>query len=280
MNNRILWSGQNSHWGGLEAATKTWADLGMKTVMIRQTPESALLSNNGELVEPTFEKLARLQKEFGVQYHFHPFDLEVKGKFLTLATPEERKITKGFLTRLDQMIDKYSFYPLITLHLPFFVRPKQGILIDEKEALNQAISFYQDLDLKANVALETMHGPFMNGDSGTALLGYRASQFIGIIGKKDMGLCIDTGHSNLSATPTRRYLTLPYPIYSIHLQGNDLHSDQHVLPSYLSVRDYNATIEAIKKCRGPVVLEVRNHSYSKNEIRDHIDMWDQAVYDS
>jgi hypothetical protein len=59
-----------------------------------------------------------------------------------------------------------------------------------------------------------------------------------------------------------------------------MHNDQHQLPSYLNVRDYNATIDAIKKCRGPVVLEVGNNGYSKNEIRKHIDMWDKAVYDS
>jgi sugar phosphate isomerase/epimerase len=277
MNNKILWSGQNGRWGELEEATRAWTDMGMKSIMIRQIPSSMLLSNTGELVEPTFQELSKLQKEFGVKYHFHPFDLEVKGKFLTLSTPEERKVMKYFLTELDQRIEKYSFYPLINLHLPFFVRPKQDIKIGEKEALSQAIDFYQDLDLKANVAIETMHDPFMNGESGTAILGYKASQFREIIGKKNIGLCIDTGHINLSAEPTRIYLALPYPIHSIHLHGNNLHNDQHQLPIYLNVMDYNATIDAIKKCTGPVVLEIGSDASSRKGILDCIDYWQDLV---
>jgi sugar phosphate isomerase/epimerase len=278
MEDKIMWSGQSKHWGKLEEATKLWADLGMKYIMVKHTLDSPLLDIAGDLEKHTFEKLSSLQKEFGVNYHFHPFDIKVKGQFLTTSKPGDRKVISNLLQGLDQMIDKYGFYPLITLHLPFFWSPKRQIKIPEPDALKQSIDFYSQFDLKAKVAFETMHSPYSNENGVSAAIGYKAEHFINVLGdnRKGYGICIDTGHENLSCDNTRKILDLPYRVFSMHLHGNRKCEDSHELPTRQNIRDYDATLAAIKKCTGPIVLEIRDYGYSKDDIRKCMEDWEKA----
>jgi sugar phosphate isomerase/epimerase len=274
----MLWAGQNKYWGTIEEATKTWKELGMDIVMIKITDELPLVGQDGNLVNENFEKLAALQKEYGVKYHLHPFDIMVNHDLLTLSTPEERKITKDILQDLDSRIIIYEFYPLITFHLPFFKRPRFNIDTDEKSVLEQSVDFYYDLNLKTPIALETMHDPLRNGESGNSILGYKPEHFAQVIGENNsyLGLCIDTGHNNLSAQSTSKYLELPYKILSVHLHGNDRRSDKHKLPNYLSVRDYNSTLEALRRCEGPVVLELAENP-TREQIKRCMKYWEDSV---
>ena len=90
-------------------------------------------------------------------------------------------------------------------------------------------------------------------------------------------MCIDTGHINLSWRPTSRYLALPYKIHSVHLHGNDGYSDRHELPNYFTVRDYQATLKALKRCEGPVVLELAENHVTKEQIKSCMKFWEDSV---
>ncbi|MBW3001517.1 sugar phosphate isomerase/epimerase [Candidatus Woesearchaeota archaeon] len=275
----MLWAGQNKHWGNIEEGTQFWLELGINHVMVKDYQDTPLITREGELQLDTFEKLRKLQEKYKVKYHFHPCNLVAKKTYLTPAIKEAQPILKGFLKDLDTIISDHGFYPLITLHLPFITHQRYKIDIDEKSALELSVDFYQDLDLKSRLALETMHDPYKNKKKpNNNLLGYKPEHFTKIIGekntqKKNIGLCIDTGHHNMTETPTQDFLELPYPIYSVHLNGNNWEEDEHALPNYLSVRDFKATIKAIKKCEGPIVLEIKRNNYSKNQIKECLDYW-------
>ena len=276
----MLWAGQNKNWGSIEEATRTWKEAGVGHVMVKHFQDVRLIDEHGSLVEETIKKLSRLQKEFGVEYHFHPYNLKIKNSILTPTIKETRPVLKKFLQDLDRHISKHGFYPLITLHLPVIKHPKYSVDVDEEKALGISRDFFQDLNLESKLALETMHAPRRNSrEPNVALLGYKPEHFTKTIGEKKYGLCIDTGHQNLMNEETQSFLELLYPIHSVHLHGNDWHEDSHIMPTKFNVRDLTGALEAIRKCKGPVVLELNKHyiNYSKEDIRAGIDLWTGLV---
>lgn len=267
----MLLAVQNKYWGTLEEATQFWSNLGINHLMIKPVGDFQLLNRDGEIIEENFKRLARLQEKYRVRYHLHPYNLVVNGVYLTPSLKRAQPILRRVLVDLDQKIFEYGLYPLITLHLGRFGHPEYAFDLDEKSALESSVGFFQNLNLKSRLALETMHDPYRN--PGHAMLGYKAEHFLKSIPDKNLGLCIDTGHVKMAKEPLEKFLELPYPIYSVHLNGNDGTGDQHQLPTRENVGDFEQVVRALKKCEGPIVFEIRNDNYSSEELGRCIDFW-------
>ncbi|MBW2970980.1 sugar phosphate isomerase/epimerase, partial [Candidatus Woesearchaeota archaeon] len=170
-----------------------------------------------------------------------------------------------------------SLYPLLTLHMPRMRTPFYRMNVSEEDAIKYGTEFFQSLGLDTPIAFETIHDPGRN--SSHAALGYAPGHFTDIIAERDYGICIDTGHSKMATVPLSEFLKLPYEISSIHLNGNDGTGDQHLLPTKNNVGDYTAVVEAIRRCTGPVVFEVRKvdeltgKEYTKEQVRECVEFW-------
>ncbi len=268
----MLLAGQNKYWGTIEEATEFWLGLGINLIMVKRTEDMQLLDQDGRVIEEDFKKLHKLQKEYNVKYQLHPYNLFFNNTFITPSLKNTQPILNQILTDLDKRIQGYDFYPLLTFHLPRIDHPEHHLGLDEKTALENSINFFQDLNLKTKLALETMHDPY-KGISGHVLLGYKAEHFLKLIGNKKFGLCIDTGHLKMAKEPLEKFLELPYPLYSVHLNGTDGTGDKHFLPTEENTGDLKGVVRAMKKCQGPIVFEVRSYNYSKDEVKKCINFW-------
>lgn len=241
-----IFAGQNKNWGTVEEATETWLRLGIDHLMIKQTPDLSLVDSDGQVKEEDFEKLAELQEKYGVRYHLHPYDLN-----------SEVLIDQDLLLQFDRMVQKYGLYPLITIHLARYSHPKYGAQMDEGEALLKSETFFQNLELNCKLALETMHDPGRN--PGYSLLGYKSSHFMTLLnGRDDLGLCLDFGHMKMAEEYSMTFLNLPFEILSLHVETNDESKDCHWPLTRENVgKDEVLLREAIKFCRGPIVIETK-----------------------
>lgn len=271
----MLLAGQNRYWGEVEEATEFWLGLGIDHIMIKRAEDMQLLDENGKVIEEDFKKLHKLQEKYRVKYHLHPYNLVFNNVYVTSYFKNTQPILKQILTDLDKRIQKYGLYPLITIHPPEFDHPKHHFDIDEKTAFKDCIDFFQNLSLKSKLALETMSDPYRN--PGHALLGYKPEHFLKLIGNKNFGLCIDIGHLKMAEEPLKKFLELPYPIYSVHLNGTDGTEDKHFLPTRENVGDFEGVVKALKKCQGPIVFEVRSYNYSEEEVKECIDFWKNSI---
>jgi sugar phosphate isomerase/epimerase len=216
-----------------------------------------------------FEKLGKLQKEYGVEFLIHPYDLfisiDAKKVILDTFSHVSRSIYINILEKIDAHIHKYDLIPLIVTHLPVLEYPEIENVQSEEAALNNAREVFQHLELESSVALEIMHDPYRN--PGRSLLGYKAEHFTEVIGDRKYGICIDTGHLNLSEESLLDYLELPYPVLCVHLNGNDGKRDGHHIATRNNIKDSNTVEDLIKTVKGPIVLEIRDQGYSKEELR-------------
>lgn len=270
---KILLSGHNKYWGTLERATEFWLKLGINHAMIKWTEDTRFIEN-GQVVEKEFERYQRLQERYGVKYHLHPYELRTNGKLITSALKEFHPILKNLIRELDEKIHQYKLYSLITVHLSVFASHKYNLKVDERVALENGKEFFQNLSLKSKLALEIMHAPYKDLNApGAGLLGYKAEHFRGIIGDKDYGLCIDVGHLNMVEEPLEKFLELPYPIYSAHLHGNDGTRDEHRMATKTNVKNFKLVKKMLKQVKGPVVLEIRNYGYSKDDFEELFELW-------
>lgn len=270
----MLFAGQNNYWGKLEDSTKLWLAIGIKHVMIKPKYDTPLIEKDGKLREEDFKRMGEMQKKYNVKYHIHPYNLVVKNRFMTPADKNTHSEYKKILQEFDEYIQKYSLYPLITIHPGAYVRPENNLNLDENTALENAAEFFQNLKLKSKIAVENMFDPYRNGNH--LYLGYKAQHFRDIIKDKNIGLCLDTGHLVMQKEPIGRYLKLPYPIYSMHLNGNDAKKDIHFAPSKDNIVDFVDIVKAMRKCEGPIVLEVANHDnrYAKEDLEKCYEFWE------
>ncbi|MBN2052591.1 sugar phosphate isomerase/epimerase [Candidatus Woesearchaeota archaeon] len=277
----MIWAAQNKYWGRIEESTEYWSSLGIKHIMVKNDPNGNFKLINSDACIPlkNYKLLSKLQEQHNIKYHFHPYNLIVDNKIITHPDEENLPKFRAFLKELDKIISDYNFYPLITLHLPFTQNSKRNILISEQEAIKMSEAMLNGLGLKASIALENMYTPGHNSrDPDISLLGYDPSHFKKAIGnEKNIGLCIDIGHTNLCNRPIKDFLNTDYPVYSIHLHGNDLSGDWHLKPDDKSVKDVAGTISAIRKCQGPVVLEIVDKTLSKKSIIECMQYWTQLV---
>lgn len=271
---KILLAGQNKYWGTLERATEFWLKLGIKHVMIKWTKDTKFVEN-GRVQKKEFERFQKLQEEYGTQYHFHPYNLRLGENAISPSLKKYHSILKKLLINLDEQIHQRGLYPLITAHLPAFEKPKGNLKVDKHVALKNGKIFFQDLQLKSRLALEIMHSPYRNQNSpDVALLGYKPEHFRKIIGIKNYGLCIDVGHLNMTKEPLEKFLELPYPIFSVHLHGNDEIRDSHHMADKTNIRNFELVKKMLRKVEGPIVLEIRNYNYSIDDFRRSLELWE------
>jgi sugar phosphate isomerase/epimerase len=260
---------QNKHWGNIEEATKFWLELGIDHLMVKNAENIPLINAKGEIRYEDFRKLGRLQDEYGVKYHLHPYRFFVKRRndeiLLDTLSNDARTLYKNIIKEIDNQIQENGLYPLIVFHLTTLDDPELPYKQTEEMGLKQAKEFFQSLDLKSNIALETMHDPYRN--PGYWLLGYKANHFLEIIGDRKFGICIDTGHLFMAEEPLRKFLELPYPILSIHYNGCDGKSDSHHLPTKDNIKDAELVEKLLKSVKGPIILEIRNYGYSKEILK-------------
>ncbi len=271
----MILAAQNKYWGTLEKATQFWLDLEVNHLMIKRGKDIELIDQEGKIVEEDFKKLSKLHDKYGVKFHIHPYNLILKNHYMTPSLRDSQPMLYEILINLDEKIHEYGLYPLITIHLPRFDHPKYHFGLDETIALENSHNFFKTLRLKSRLALETMHDPYRN--PGHALLGYKAEHFTKLIGDRDFGLCIDTGHLKMAEESYEKFLKLPYPIYSVHLNGNDGTKDQHQLPTKENIGDFANVAEVLKRCEGPIVFEAADYNYSKNEIKECINFWKELI---
>lgn len=271
----MLLTAQNKYWGTIEEATEFWLGLGINHIMVKRTEDVRLLDQNGKVMEGDFKKLSGLQKKYNVKYQLHPYNFIFTNAFVTPSLKSTQPMLCQILADLDKRIQEYGFYPLLTLHLPRIDHPEHHFGLSEKTALKNSIDFFQGLNLKVPVALENMPDPYRN--PGHSQLGYKSEHFLKLIGDKNFGLCLDTGHINIAKEPLKKFLELPYPLYSVHLHGTDETGDKHFLPTKENIGDFEGMVRALKGCQGPIVFEVRSYNYSKDEVRKCINFWKDAV---
>jgi sugar phosphate isomerase/epimerase len=266
----MLLAGQNKYWGKtLEDSTKTWLGFGISHLMIKSTEDTPLISSNGTIREEDFKRLGRLQKEYGVKYHLHPYNIfvNIEGDRYNLdcITNKTKVIYAKALKRVDELIQENELYPLITFHTPVLDYPNSKEKQEIKKALGNGREFFQSLELESTIGLETHHDPYRN--PGWSLLGNEAWHFSEIIGnKKNISLVLDTGHLNMAKEPLRKFVDLPYDIVSLHFNGNNGKKDSHEIPTRDNMKDVELIEELLKKVKGPIVLEIQNYGYSKGDI--------------
>ncbi len=267
-------AGQNKHHGNTtEEAIKKWSDLGVNHLMIKRTSHLPLIKSNGEVRVEDFKTLGKLQKIYGVEFHIHPYDLYtiINSEKILLDTLSNvaKPIYKKMLEGIDEQIHKFDLYPLIVAHLPVLKYPDIEQVQSEEVALDAAKKVFQDLELESSLALETMHDPYRN--PGRHLLGYQIEHFTEIIGDRNFGICIDTGHLTLSEESVNKYLELPFPVLCVHLNGNAGKRDDHHIATRNNIKDSEVIEDLLKTVDGPIVLEIGNHDYSEEEIRIVVD---------
>ncbi len=259
----MFYAGQNVGFGTVEEAVAFWTELPVDHIMIKSTPDLPLVEPDGGIREEDFRRLEEMGGEHSVAFHLHPFDLEVGGIPLATLTDRARVIWIKILKELDRMVQRYGLYPLITIHMARF--SGSG---DEEEALGRSVKLIDGLDLRSDLALETLFSR-----NGIGLIGHRASHFVEAIGDRDIGLCIDTGHNNLNGGGLRELLDLPYRVMSMHLHGNDGSRDSHDIPTYRNVAEPDLVKEALRRCEGPVVIEVRDGILDREGMEECLDLW-------
>ncbi len=280
--NRVVFAGQNKYFGTVEEATEFWLSLGINHIMIKQEEDIRLIGNDNKVIISDFIKLSKLQREYGVKYHLHIYDLRFNDDGTSSFEDAQPRMDKilidcDHLVQLDKMIEEFDLYPLITIHLARFGKwLGHDLEIDEKEALEKNIEFLQNLKLHSKLSLETMHDPDRN--PGHVLLGYKAEHFENVLNGKidlDQGLCFDTGYSKMIDGYSGDFLE--FNINSMHLEGTDGTKDQHFLPTKDNVGDFEVVRKAIKKCEGPVVFEIGDHNYSREEIGECVEFWRETI---
>jgi len=260
---------QNKYWGTVEEATKLWLGLGIGHLMIKNTKDIPLVNPKGEVVYESFRRLGKLQEEYGVSFHTHPYNNFVQTGGRRFNTDSLSKpvvsIYRKLLHDMDNQIQENGLFPLITLHLTVLDYPGSNEKKTEEEGLKIGKEFFQSLELKSDLVLETMPDPYK--DRKYSLLGCKSKHFAEIIGDRDFGLCIDTGHQFMAKEPLKNFLGLPHPVRSIHFNSWVGDTDSHHIPNRQNMREVELVEGLLKNVRGPIVFEIRNYDYSEEELR-------------
>jgi len=269
MNMQKILAGQNKYWGTLEEATKTWLDVGIDHLMVKKLEDTPFVNQNGELIYETFKKLGKMQEEYGVSYLLHPYNNFVQIGNRRFNTDSLSKpvvpIYRKMLEDMDNQIQENGLYQLITLHLPVLDYPGSNEKKSEKEGLKIGREFFQTLELESDLALETM--PDAYKAPGYSVLGFKPQHFVELIGDRDFGLCIDTGHQFMAEEPLKNFLGLPYPVLSVHYNSWVGDTDSHHIPNKQNMREVELVEGLLKSVKGPIVFEIRNYDYSEEELR-------------
>jgi sugar phosphate isomerase/epimerase len=263
----MILSGQNRFWGKtIEESTMYWTDVGLEHVMVKKTWDMPLVTPNGEVIAENFNKLGKLQKEYGVQYHVHPYALKLSdGNFLDSLSDATKASFRKAVKDMDNLIQENELYPLITLHFPMMDYTGSKEKQSEEKAIENARDFLINLDARTHIDLETVNDPYSAND-GWSYIGNKPRHFTEVLGKNNYTMCVDTGHLNMASEPLSNFLKLGIPVTSVHFHGNCGRNDDHVIPTKENLKDYRSVENFLKSYEGILVFEIRNMDYTKDDI--------------
>jgi sugar phosphate isomerase/epimerase len=263
----MILSGQNRFWGDtIEESTRYWQDLGINHVMVKKTWDIHFFTPEGKIIEEEFRKLGRLQNEYGVEYHVHPYTIKLSdGYFLDSFSDATKDRFERAIRDLDRAVQENGLYPLITLHSPMLDYTGSNEKQSEEKAIGNAKDLFRNLDVRTPIDLETVNDPYAAND-GWGFIGNKPRHFTEIIGKGKYTMCVDTGHLNMNSEPMTKFLELGIPVTSVHFHGNSCRSDEHVMPTKENLKNYSTIESFLKTYDGILVFEIRNAGYSKEDV--------------
>lgn len=238
-----------------EDAIKTLTDHGFRYCELSDE-HSLILMNRGDptVVGKIFGDYA---KELGIQILQGHLTLKAK-----ICCPEERKM---LLRQLDLFraigiqsavlhCDSLLEYPEMSLE----EKRQQNIL-----ALRELLAHIEDTDMV--ICLENMRDKSITKSAEDLLY------FIDCLSSKNLGICLDTGHLNLSENPDQIHFirTAGKYIKALHIADNDGTADQHILPFARGKVDVQTVIRELKALdyAGLYNLEIPGESRCAMEIR-------------
>ena len=178
---------------------------------------------------------------------------------------------------LKRQLDLYKAIGIkaAVLHLDA-LSPSQSL--DEKrrinlEALRELTGHIAGTDMV--ICLENLTNPLT--DSAEALM-----YFLNTLQSDNLGICLDTGHLNLTDNPSQKHFiqTAGKHIKALHIADNEGESDQHIMPFGCGKVDFFEVIRELKAIGydGLFNLEIPNEKWAPMQIRGYKLEYIQKVF--
>lgn len=117
------------------------------------------------------------------------------------------------------------------------------------------------------------------------LIGHTADDLLYIIervGSEKFGICLDTGHLNLTENSQREFiLKAGKKLKALHIADNQGRSNQHMMPYTRGTVDFKEVVEALREVdyHGLFNLEISGESHIPLELRNEKIKFIKACYD-
>ena len=117
------------------------------------------------------------------------------------------------------------------------------------------------------------------------LIGHNADDLLYIIervGSEKFGICLDTGHLNLTEISQREFiLKAGKKLKALHIADNQGRSNQHMMPYTRGTVDFKEVVEALREVdyHGLFNLEISGESHIPLELRNEKIKFIKACYD-
>jgi sugar phosphate isomerase/epimerase len=117
------------------------------------------------------------------------------------------------------------------------------------------------------------------------LIGHNADDLLYIIervGSEKFGICLDTGHLNLTENSQREFiLKAGKKLKALHIADNQGRSNQHMMPYTRGTVDFKEVVEALREVdyHGLFNLEISGESHIPLELRNEKIKFIKACYD-
>lgn len=164
--------------------------------------------------------------------------------YLTVKLCSETEDSIGILKNWLDLFEAIGIKKAV-LHCDNFVgredMDKEMVRQRNKEALQQLVDYLEGKDL--TICLENLR-----------LFGYHESVedflwYIDALGDEHLGICLDTGHLNVSKASDQTYFieTAGRHLQALHIADNQGETDQHLMPFGIGNVDMKAVMVALKK---------------------------------
>jgi sugar phosphate isomerase/epimerase len=174
------------------------------------------------------------------------------GRWLNIASPDDG-VRRESVEAVDRSLMLADMLPVryVVVHPG---EPHQARSDLQRRQLRRSVGELLEICQQHNVGLvlENIPGDANRAESLNELLG----EFVGI------GVCLDTGHANMTGDLIGQILTAGRAIRTTHIHDNRGDVDAHLSP-YEGTVDWRATIKAFETVgfKGPYVLETRKNEH-------------------
>ena len=246
----------------IEDAIKRFVDNGIYCTELSDEHGFELLSRNDDVLE-TAKNFANLLKEYNFEISQGHLWLKIK-----ICADD------AALEKLFRWIDMYEEIGIKNMVLHCDNLSETNLSREEKiekniEKLQILAEYINNKEIK--VCLENLrpHSP-----EETELVDRSADDLLYIIeriGSSKFGICLDTGHLNLTDKNQREFiLKAGDKLKALHITDNDGNTDQHLMPFNRGTVDFPEIIKALKeiKYNGIFNLEIPGEKSIPLELRD------------